>query len=104
MSENSNTYPVRILDKYYRIKCPDNKQPALQEAASYVDKIIREFKEKSQLVGLERMAIMAAINISHELMALKREKSQEIKGINERLIALQAKIESATTQNEQMEL
>ena len=104
MTDNSNTYPVRILDKYYRIKCPDNKQPELQEAASYVDKIIREFRDKSQLVGLERMAIMAAINISHELAALKKQQQEETHETNQKIIALQSKMEGAITQNEQMEL
>lgn len=67
MSE-TQTVTVSILDKDYQVACPVDQQAALIVSASYLDKQMRSIRETGKVIGLERIAVMAALNISHELL------------------------------------
>lgn len=67
MSE-TQTVTVSILDKDYQVACPTDQQAALIVSASYLDKQMRSIRETGKVIGLERIAVMAALNISHELL------------------------------------
>lgn len=67
MSE-PNTVTVRILDKEYQVACPPEQEAELVVSASYLDKQMRSIRETGKVIGLERIAVMAALNISHELL------------------------------------
>ena len=66
-----NTVSVDILDKEYQVACPADEELALTQAARYLDQHMRDIRSTGRVIGLERVAIMAALNISHELLALK---------------------------------
>ncbi|MFL0800173.1 MAG: cell division protein ZapA [Agarilytica sp.] len=66
MSESSSTY-VSILDKEYQVACPEEERPALNHAASELDKRMRAIRASGSIVGLERIAVMTALNLCHEL-------------------------------------
>ncbi len=66
MSDISTTY-VNILDKEYQVACPEEEQAALSRAASELDKRMRAIRSSGSIVGLERIAVMAALNLCHEL-------------------------------------
>ena len=66
-----NTVSVDILDKEYQVACPPDEEAALTQAARYLDQHMRDIRSTGKVIGLERVAIMAALNISHELLALK---------------------------------
>lgn len=72
MSETS-TLEVFILDKPYRINCPQAEQDSLRQSAAYLDRKMREIRNSGKIIGLERIAVIAALNISHELLAANRE-------------------------------
>lgn len=63
----SDTLNVRILDKEYCINCPAEERTNLQNAARYLDDKMREIRSSGKVVGVDRIAVMAALNISHEL-------------------------------------
>ena len=87
---------IRLLDKEFRVNCEPEQAPSLQEAASYLDKQMNLIKQTGRVVSVERIAMMAALNIAHELVVLKKENAQEdVTGIQERLHALHTKIDSA---------
>ena len=67
MSE-ANTVTVKILDKEYQVACPDEQQTELIVSARYLDKQMRSIRDSGKVIGLERIAVMAALNISHELL------------------------------------
>ena len=64
----ANTVTVTILDKEYQVACPQEQQSELVVSAKYLDKQMRTIRESGKVIGIERIAVMAALNISHELL------------------------------------
>jgi cell division protein ZapA len=96
MSFDEKGTKVRILDKEFRINCPKEKEQDLYEAASYLDKQMRQIRHSGKVIGLERVAIMAALNMSYEFLNLKNKRPEEdIGSLRDRLQALQYKIDDA---------
>ena len=96
MSSEEKGIKVRILDKEFRVSCTKEAEPALYEAASYLDNQMRQIRQSGRVIGAERIAIMAALNLSHELLALKQKTSDEdVEILRDRLQALQQKIDGA---------
>ena len=65
---NIPTISVSLLDKEYQVACPPQEQEALLRAGRQLDKRLREVRDAGAIVGLERIAIMVALNLSYELM------------------------------------
>ena len=63
---------VKILDKEYQVTCPEDQEEELVQSAVHLDQQMRATRKNSKLVGLERVAVMAALNISHELLLSKQ--------------------------------
>jgi cell division protein ZapA len=63
-----HTVTVNILDKEYQVSCPPEQEAELIVSASYLDKQMHSIRETGKVIGLERIAVMAALNISHELL------------------------------------
>lgn len=70
-----NAVTVQILDKEYLIGCPPEEQHNLQNAARYLDSKMREIRRSGKVIGADRIAVMAALNITHEL--LHKQQHQE---------------------------
>lgn len=68
MSRNANTFSVSILDKEYQVACPADQQADLLLSARHLDEQMRAIRSTGKVIGLERIAVMAALNISHELL------------------------------------
>ena len=63
-----NTLEVKILEKEYLVACPDEQKPSLRGAANHLDTKMREIRASGKVHGTERIAVMAALNITYELM------------------------------------
>ena len=68
-----HTVTVRILDKDYQVACPAEQEAELLVSAKYLDKQMRTIRDSGKVIGLERIAVMAALNISHELLRASEE-------------------------------
>ena len=68
MSEELARVTVRILDKEYQVACPDDERDALLESAGLLNRKMREIRESGKIVGLDRIAVLAALNLSHEIL------------------------------------
>lgn len=76
MNRKTSTVSVTILDKEYQVACPPEQQAELLMAARHLDEQMRLIRETGKVIGLERIAVMAALNISHELLSARSaEKS-----------------------------
>ena len=64
----ANTVTVKILDKEYQVACPEEQESQLVVSAKYLDKQMRGIRDSGKVVGLERIAVMAALNIGYELL------------------------------------
>ncbi|AIZ35097.1 cell division protein ZapA [Pseudomonas sp. K1(2024)] len=65
---SSNSVTVHILDKEYSIICPPEERSNLVGAARYLDGKMREIRSSGKVIGADRIAVMAALNITHELL------------------------------------
>lgn len=84
------TVAVRILDKEYPVACPPDQEQALLQAARHLDQQMRIIRESGKVIGLERIAVMAALNISHELLQNNASDTSaateaQVKRMNQRL-------------------
>lgn len=104
MPAKSEPVSVKILDKEYLIACPADEREGLQQSARFLDQKMREIREGGKVVGLERIAVMAALNITHELLQGHSVRERHSQSVSSRIRALQEKIELALHQGRQMEL
>jgi cell division protein ZapA len=68
MSEDMQRVTVRLLDKEYQIACPEDEREALLESADLLNRKMREIRDSGKVVGVDRIAVMAALNMTHELL------------------------------------
>ncbi|HFQ14396.1 MAG TPA: cell division protein ZapA [Gammaproteobacteria bacterium] len=94
---------VHILDKEYMVSCSEGEQHDLIRSADYLDKKMREVREKGKIIGSDRIAVIAALNISHELLTQGNDKEIIDSKISQRLRSLQEKIEDTLFETQQME-
>lgn len=74
MSESHPPIKVQILGKEYPVSCPADEQHDLLVAARYLDEKMREIRDIGRIIGTERIAVMAALNIAHELLQQKQRR------------------------------
>jgi len=67
----NETVFVKILDKEYQVACPREERQALLESAQLLDERMKAIRGSGAVIGLERIAVMAALNLSHELLQAK---------------------------------
>ena len=72
-----NTLKVKILEKDYLVSCPDDKRSSLESAADHLDEKMREIRSSGKVHGIEKIAVMAALNITYELIEGSRGKEGE---------------------------
>ena len=95
-----NAVTVQILDKEYLIGCPPEEQQNLQSAARYLDSKMREIRRSGKVIGADRIAVMAALNITHELLH-KQQSQEELQADAEKTVkSLINKAESALKSTE----
>ena len=68
MISDPNRVSVKILEKEYHVACPPEERPALLESAEYLNRKMREIRDSGKVIGLDRIAVMAALNITHEML------------------------------------
>ena len=103
MSDDNRPVTIHILDKEFRIACPEEEHDALLASAHFLDSKMKEIRD-SGVVGQDRIAIMAALNLTHELLAQKSGREKYAKSMGNRIQSLQEKIEVALTRSKQLEL
>jgi cell division protein ZapA len=68
---NNVSLDVAIMGREFRVACPEDEREGLLQAVSYLDRKMREIRDSGKVIGLERIAIMAAINITHDYLSSK---------------------------------
>lgn len=106
MNESTQPVPVTvsILDKEYKVACPSGEKSALLESAEYLDEKMREIRDSGNILGAERIAVISALNITHELLngaTIGGDIKQEL---TPRLRSLESKISAALEDSRQMEI
>lgn len=100
----SKAISIRVMDKEYQVACPLDEEAALMESARLLDEKMREVRDTRKMVGTDRVAVMAALNLAHDLLRLQSGGGDGGPGINSKLRSLQNKVEAAITRGRQLEL
>ena len=82
---------ITIMDKEYRVACPEEEKDNLKASANLLNNKISEIKQQGSVIGTERIAIMAALNMSHEIL-LNEALTAEHDDLNQRIDALSERI------------
>lgn len=85
---------IRIMDKDYRVACPADQQATLKDSADFLNDRLNDIKNKGSIIGTERIAIMAALNLAHELLGSK-DSIDTLGDVDNRMLNLQKKIDIA---------
>ncbi len=93
MSADAKPINVHILDKEYLVACPDNEREALLDAARHLDQAMRGVRDSGRVIGSERIAVITALNITHELLQNRREKDQLTRSVDDGVKRMIEKIE-----------
>lgn len=96
-SREQTQLTVRILGRDYQVACPENEREALLASAEYLSKRMTAIQKKGKTLGMERIAVMAGLNMARDLVDEERRKQRAPvdKQAGDRLRQLQIKIESA---------
>lgn len=70
-SQTNVSLDVAIMGREFRVACPEDERESLLQAVTYLDRKMREIRDHGKVIGLERIAIMAALNITHDYLAAK---------------------------------
>lgn len=104
MTEKTINTSIEILGKSYPVRCIEGEVPALKEAAEYLDKQMQDIQDSGKVINLERIAIIAALNVANEFLQIRKNKLGVMDKINKRIANLQDKIDSVLHENPQAEL
>ena len=94
MSEQKSVV-IKLLGRDFQVACPEDKKDDLFKASEYLNEQMENIDNKNKIIGLEKIAIMAALNISNELMQLKADQFMTQEELSSKLINLQSKLSDA---------
>jgi cell division protein ZapA len=104
MSEPYAQVSVRILDKEYQVACPSSERTDLLDSAEMLDAKMKEIRDSGRVVGLDRIAVMAALNMANDLLHAKA-RDQRIEGdMSNRLKLISERVESVLGGSRQLDL
>jgi len=104
MSPEAKPINIKIMDKEYLISCPENERDQLYNAAEMVNSKMSQIKNAGSVIGSERIAVMAALNIAHELLDYRDKNAVYTSRLDDTIRRLQGKIHNALGKGEQLEI
>lgn len=104
IAKDAKPMRVHILDKEYLVACPDNEREALFASAELLTEKMKEIRDTGKVVGADRIAVMAALNMAHELLEQRSFREDYQHTVSTRIRALQDKIDLALNSGNQLEL
>ncbi|MEO5574318.1 MAG: cell division protein ZapA [Gammaproteobacteria bacterium] len=102
--EEITPFTVHILEKEYRVACAEQEKDALLASAHHLGGKMKEIRDTGKVIGLERIAVMAALNITHELLQHKSRKEDYTQSMSGKVRSLQDKVDAALSRSKQMEI
>ena len=95
---------VRILEKEYFVSCPQEERADLLDSAEFLNKKMREIRDTGKVVGADRIAVMAALNMANELLRLRRQESDLQGAVSGRVKHMRERVEGALQRTRQLDL
>jgi len=101
MSE-SKGLQISIMGRDFRVACRDNEERGLLEAVDYLNQKMLEIRDTGKVIGLERIAIMAALNITHEFLSTRVGGNFDIAEIKRRISSMDAVLDQAMSEQNKL--
>ena len=89
------TVTLHILDKEYRVSCPPEERSNLEQAARHLDTTMRDIRNSGKVVGVERIAVMAALNISHDMLTGSHQQTADLSAQQAQISELVKRLDQA---------
>lgn len=102
MSAEPKGLQINVMGREFRVACPESEQKGLLEAVDYLNKKMNEIRDAGKIVGLERIAIMAALNIAHELLSTKVGGGFDIAEIKRRMAHMETVLDQAMADQKEL--
>ena len=100
MSTPTKTLEIKLLDRELRVACPEEERGELLDAVAYLDKRMHEIRDAGKIASVERIALMAALNITHELLGMKVGRGIDLSDFKRRMNSMQAAIDNALAEQD----
>lgn len=104
MNEMFAHVTIRILEKEYQVACPAEEKGDLVASAELLNRKMREIRDSGKVVGLDRVAVMAALNMANELLKRKGEDEELKEIVDLRVKAMTERLDSALGASRQLNL
>jgi cell division protein ZapA len=104
MTDRMTRVSVRILEKEYQVACLPEERSELLDSAEYLNGKMREIRDGANVVGLDRIAVMAALNLAHELLKLRGRGESVDTDVSQRIRQLRERVEGVLSRGQQLEL
>lgn len=101
MSTDSGAIKIRILDKEYLVSCKDGEEDVLQASVNYLNDRMTAIRASGKVVGVDRIAVMAGLNIAHEAIEAGVLGGEQAKSVGARLQKLNERIEATLAEYRQ---
>jgi cell division protein ZapA len=95
---------VRILEKDYQFTCAPDERSALLDSAEYLNAEMRKIRDTGKVIGLDRIAVMAALNMANELLKSRNRDHALDARVVQRLRSLREKVDAALEPDQQLDL
>ena len=102
-SREKGALTISLMGREFRVACPEGEEKQLLASVEYLNRKLREVRDTGKVVGNERIAIMAALNIAHELMSNdgKASASFDASAYRRRIVAMQETVDSALSADQE---
>jgi cell division protein ZapA len=104
MTESTAQVSVRILDKEYQVACPASERTNLLDSAEILNAKMREIRDTGRIVGLDRIAVMAALNMANDLLQANVRDQELEGGISARLKNISDRVDTVLSGSQQLDL
>jgi cell division protein ZapA len=104
MNDRTVRVSVRILEKDYQVACPPEERAALLDAAELLSGKMREIRDSSNVVGVDRIAVLAGLNLANELLGLRNRDDNMESGLADKVRQLRERLETALNHGRQLEI
>ena len=101
MSADAKGMEINIMGREFRVACEPGEQKSLQDAVDYLNRKMQEIKDQGKVNGLDRIAVMAALNISHELLTT-RLGAFDVSEFKRRMAGIELTLDQALAEQEKL--
>lgn len=102
MSADPKGLQITLMGRQYRVACAPDEQEGLLKAVDYLDRKMQEVRDNGKVIGHERIAIMAALNIAHDFLTTKVGGAFDIAEIKRRMASMETVLERALSEQNEL--